>query len=72
MIINIKENKVSGVSSCNTHGNDEGDGVGRDEQAGGESGEVTRATHGSANAGLGERNHPVRTPLSGTLAEILA
>lgn len=72
MIINIKESEVSAVLSCNTHGNDEGDGVGRDEQAGGERGEMMRATHGLARAGLGERNHPVRTPPSATLAEVLA
>lgn len=67
---NIKE-KMS-MFSCNTHRNDKGDGVGWNEQAGGESGEMTRTTHGSANTGLRKRNHAVCPPLFGALAEILA
>lgn len=68
---NIKEKKMSAVFSCDTHRNDEVDGVGWNEQAGGESGEMTRTTHGSAHAGLRKRNHAVRPPLFGALAEIL-
>lgn len=57
--------------SCNAYRNDEGDGVGRNEQAGGESREMMCAAHGSPHAGLGKRIHAVRPPLFGALAEIL-
>ncbi len=71
IIIGIMKNQMSAELSCNAHRNDEGDGVDRNEQAGGESSQMMRAAHGSAHAGLGERMHAVRPPLIGALAEIL-
>lgn len=65
------KNQMSSELSCDAHRNDEGDGVHRNEQTGGESGQMMRAAHGSAHAGLGERIHAVRPPLTGALAEIL-
>ncbi len=71
MIDSILKKQMSSEWSCDAHREDEGDGVDRNEQAGGESGQMMRAAHGSAHAGLGERIHAVRPPLTGALAEIL-